>query len=47
MGKAVLMPCVSWHVVTEAVVKHPLVKLAGTIGDVTTPYLSSQPHQPT
>lgn len=39
------MPCVSRHVVTEAVVKDPLVKLAGTIGDVTTPYLSVQPHQ--
>lgn len=45
MRKVVLMLCVSQHVVTGAVVKHPLVKQAGMIGDVTTLYLSVQPHQ--
>jgi len=45
MRKVVLMPCVSRHVATEAVVKQPLVKLVGTTGDITAPYLSVQPHQ--
>lgn len=38
-------PDVSQHVVTGAVVKHPLVKQAGVIGVVATLYLSIQPHQ--